>query len=295
MRTFAFALALSLTLLSNTALARQSGDAPFAEFDRQLKSQPGGWAGDKGRLSGYFDGERKRLGRRFESELMKYIRGDVEKHYWISFFLESPSYLHGNTPLPHLSLLIKEQGLSLARNGADEESRGFVVGLGVTAAVLAEQLGLTELAIAHKAEAERLLAADKGLSVHFPGMVEEERTLYRSIGAGAAGVLVSSTGAEEDASMPRARVMGGILNGKAVGKPLPAYPAEARAAGASGEVRVQVVVDEAGKVIWAKAAEGHELLRGVAEDAARRATFQPMTVQGKPEKVMGFLIYKFVP
>jgi TonB family protein len=94
---------------------------------------------------------------------------------------------------------------------------------------------------------------------------------------------------------PKARVMGGILNGKALNRLVPRYPAEARAAGASGEVKVKIVVDELGKVIWARAIEGHELLRAAAEDAARRTSFTPTTVEGRPERVMGFLIYRFMP
>ena len=92
---------------------------------------------------------------------------------------------------------------------------------------------------------------------------------------------------------PKARVAAGVLNGRAINRPLPAYPPDAKAAGASGEVRVKTIFDETGKVIWAKAVSGPQLLHTAAEDAARRTTFQPVLVEGKPEKVMGFLIYKF--
>src|SRR5436305_14053671 len=100
MKAFVVTTALLLSLLSHAAFAQKANDTPFAELDRHVRMEQGGWAGDEGRLSGYFNNERKRLGSRFETELMKYIRGDVEKHYWISFFLEDSSYLHGNTPLP---------------------------------------------------------------------------------------------------------------------------------------------------------------------------------------------------
>ncbi len=39
---------------------------------------------------------------------------------------------------------------------------------------------------------------------------------------------------------------GGVLNGKAISKPQPPYPAIAKAAKAQGTVTVQVVVDESG-------------------------------------------------
>ena len=93
---------------------------------------------------------------------------------------------------------------------------------------------------------------------------------------------------------PDAKINGGVLNGKALSLPQPAYPPEAKAAGASGEVEVKIVVDESGKVIWARALSGHLSLKKAAEDAAYQARFQPMTVESKPEKVAGFLIYKFV-
>lgn len=74
---------------------------PFAELDRQVKVQRGGFNGSKQPLAAAFNAERKRLGKQFETELLKYLGDDVEKHYWISTFLEADSYLQGNAPLPH--------------------------------------------------------------------------------------------------------------------------------------------------------------------------------------------------
>ncbi|HVF86001.1 MAG TPA: TonB family protein, partial [Pyrinomonadaceae bacterium] len=48
-------------------------------------------------------------------------------------------------------------------------------------------------------------------------------------------------------------ITAGVLNGKAISKPAPAYPPIAKAARASGTVTVQIVVDEGGKVISASA------------------------------------------
>jgi hypothetical protein len=59
--------------------------------------------------------------------------------------------------------------------------------------------------------------------------------------------------------------------------------------------RRQIVFDEQGKVIWARAISGHPLLRSACEDAAWQSTFPPMKVSGQPEKVTGVLIYNFVP
>jgi TonB family protein len=65
------------------------------------------------------------------------------------------------------------------------------------------------------------------------------------------------------------------LRGMAISKPPPDYPPEARAAGVSGLVEVSVNVDEAGRVVTARALSGHYLLRPAAVAAAKRARFSP--------------------
>jgi protein TonB len=92
----------------------------------------------------------------------------------------------------------------------------------------------------------------------------------------------------------RAPISGGVLNGKAISKPQPAYPAIARAARASGTVTVQVIVDEGGKVISARAVSGHPLLQQSAVQAAYQARFSPTLLSGQPVKVTGVITYNFV-
>jgi TonB family protein len=89
-------------------------------------------------------------------------------------------------------------------------------------------------------------------------------------------------------------VSGGILQGKAVSKPQPAYPAEAKAAGVSGTVVVQVIVGEDGSVVEAEAVRGPELLRDAAVEAAREARFSPTRLSGQPVRVSGVITYRFV-
>lgn len=93
---------------------------------------------------------------------------------------------------------------------------------------------------------------------------------------------------------PAAGVSGGILNGKARRLPAPEYPPQAKEARAAGKVEVRVVVDESGKVIWASAAGGHASLLEASEEAAYRAEFEPITLQGKPVRVKGVLLYNFI-
>ncbi|HXL80983.1 MAG TPA: TonB family protein [Pyrinomonadaceae bacterium] len=94
--------------------------------------------------------------------------------------------------------------------------------------------------------------------------------------------------------VPHAPISGGVLNGKAISLPKPAYPAIARTAHASGTVVVQVVIDENGNVISAHAVSGHPLLQAVAVAAARGARFSPTKLSGQPVKVTGVITYNFV-
>ena len=93
---------------------------------------------------------------------------------------------------------------------------------------------------------------------------------------------------------PRAPISGGVLNGKAISLPKPQYPAIARAAHAAGTVVVQVLIDENGSVVSAKALSGHPLLQAVAVSAARQARFSPTKLSGQPVKVTGVIQYNFV-
>ncbi len=86
---------------------------------------------------------------------------------------------------------------------------------------------------------------------------------------------------------------GGILNSKATQLPAAKYPEEAKKTHAYGQVQVQVVVDETGKVISAVATFGPEALRPAAVEAAKRARFAPMSVDGITVKVVGILTYDF--
>jgi protein TonB len=93
---------------------------------------------------------------------------------------------------------------------------------------------------------------------------------------------------------PKAPISGGVLNGKAVRLVQPPYPAIARSAHASGQVRVQIVIDENGNVISAAPVSGHPLLQGAAVSAARASKFTPTKLSGMPVKVSGVIIYNFV-
>ena len=71
------------------------------------------------------------------------------------------------------------------------------------------------------------------------------------------------------------------------------YPVIARQVGAAGQVTVQVLVDERGNVISAKAVSGNPLLRSAAESAARQSKISPARIGEQNVKTTGFLLYNF--
>lgn len=104
---------------------------------------------------------------------------------------------------------------------------------------------------------------------------------------------LANPGAGDIPGIPKT-ISGGVLNGKATEMVSPAYPPAARAISASGNVAVQVVIDETGNVVSASAVSGHPLLRQAAEQAAGRTKFTPTLMSGTPVKTTGVINYNFV-
>ena len=90
------------------------------------------------------------------------------------------------------------------------------------------------------------------------------------------------------------RLASTIISSKAIDKPAPPYPPVAKAAGVQGTVAVQIVVDEQGRVVSAKASSGNPLLLNAAVQAAYRARFTPTLLGGQPVKITGSITYNFV-
>lgn len=105
---------------------------------------------------------------------------------------------------------------------------------------------------------------------------------------------VEDTGGQSSNQTVAPPVSGGVLNGKAISLPQPAYPALAKQQRVSGQVTVEVTIDETGVVISARAVSGPMLLRSAAIAAARQARFTPTMLSGKPVKVEGTINYNFV-
>jgi periplasmic protein TonB len=90
------------------------------------------------------------------------------------------------------------------------------------------------------------------------------------------------------------KVSEGVLQGIAIKKVRPVYPAIAKQVKASGMVQVQVTIAEDGRVMEADIISGPPLLRSAALEAARQWLFSPTTLSKVPVKVQGILTFNFV-
>ncbi len=85
-----------------------------------------------------------------------------------------------------------------------------------------------------------------------------------------------------------------VLNGEALSLPKPSYPAIAKQLHIQGPVNVQVVINETGKVVSAKAVSGNAALTAAAQQAALQARFSPTKLGDQAVKVSGIITYNFV-
>jgi len=98
----------------------------------------------------------------------------------------------------------------------------------------------------------------------------------------------------EDVAVKKPTVISkGVINGQAISLPKPAYPQIAKTANIGGQVSVQVLIDETGRVISASVVSGHPLLRNAAVTAAKQAKFTPTKLSDTPVKVNGLIVYNF--
>lgn len=86
-----------------------------------------------------------------------------------------------------------------------------------------------------------------------------------------------------------------FLNFEVVSAVKPYHTRDAKAGGASGLVQVEVLIDQFGNVLTAKARTGNKLLHPEAERAAIESRFNKPEVYGKPARAIGFLVYRFGP
>ena len=171
-RSLAFFLPLILFHPSVTLRAQQSDKIAAAALDKVLHHCS--------ELEPVVDSERKRLGDRFETELLAYLGDDVDKHYWIACAVSGCSK-QNDRALESLALLIELQALSLLQGKKDDTSLYTAVSLNVIAAVQSHHLGFRNLAITHKRQAQLLVTRRPILKGGFPAMSEGDWKIYDSL------------------------------------------------------------------------------------------------------------------
>lgn len=253
---------------------------PFADFDKAVNKEKGGFSGNKENLSKAFNQERIRLGDDFEAELWKYIGEDIEKIYWLNLFVESDSYLHGNKPLPELAFEIRQKGLELLEDKTDKKSLGRKVTLNREQAIYYYKTGNRESALKSKENAENLLKKND-ISAYVSGMTRLDKCIYTNLEGDA-------TVCEAESKKPFETIISsGIVNGTAIELPEPENPQNLK-----GEVYVKVLISENGEVISAEPIKGVKELFDASVKAAKSAKFPAFTLSGKPAKRSGVIVYK---
>ncbi|MCA1579560.1 MAG: energy transducer TonB [Acidobacteria bacterium] len=100
--------------------------------------------------------------------------------------------------------------------------------------------------------------------------------------------------APPDPPKPPKVVSKGVITSQALSLPKPMYPETAKRMRIQGTVSVQVLIDEHGRVISAKAVSGSPFLLIEAQKAAMQARFSPTKLGDQPVKVSGVITYNFV-
>jgi hypothetical protein len=128
-------------------------------------------------------------------------------------------------------------------------------------------------------------AVNPGTTVQGTANTNEDNTEF-----GTGSTQASQPANQNQPPKQRPPVSGGMLNGKAIYLPSPEMPPGEKA---GGVVMVQVLVDEGGNVVDAKAVSGPPGLFAAAVNAARFARFTPTLFMGEPVRVQGTLAYNF--
>ncbi len=274
-------------IFPNTKKIREGAQTkPFENFQKAVKAERGGFAGNKESLSKVFNEERLKLGNHFESELWQYLEDDPEKHYWIALFLDSKSYLHGNSPLPQLAFMERTRALELLGN--DKKSRGRRVSILRELAIASKLNGNQDQASRFRDEAEEL-AGDPELIPYIAGGTPYDLCVYEN--------LDGSISSCNENPLPVERIItGGWLNSRALELPQPIYPASLQGKQRTkAKVDVRIMIGTDGNVISAEVIRGPVEFHTAAIEAAKNAKFAPMSLSGLPARVSAWLSFAFEP
>jgi TonB family protein len=106
-------------------------------------------------------------------------------------------------------------------------------------------------------------------------------------------LLDGSCPEKSDSPKPEAVEVKRLDPGKLNGNPKPPYPKEAKKKKAGGTVKIDVVIDQSGKVIWAKIISGPKVFRENSLKAACASKFEPVKVNGNFVNATSVLSYNF--
>lgn len=127
------------------------------------------------------------------------------------------------------------------------------------------------------------------------GLCEDNETRRTPVKDGIDDLQVKPKATPSDTPHQKREISLGPINSRATYLPRPAYSQAAIAVKASGQVQVQVSIDETGRVTSAAVIAGHPMLRQASLEAARNSKFTPTILGGRPMKVTGVIIYNFLP
>lgn len=103
----------------------------------------------------------------------------------------------------------------------------------------------------------------------------------------------TANAAQPEASNDNSPMTVGSLIEYATRRVNPVYPSTARSIRMTGIVRVEILIDEEGKVVEVKNTDGPGMLQRSALDAIRKWQFKPFTRDGQPVKAAGFVNFNF--
>jgi protein TonB len=128
-----------------------------------------------------------------------------------------------------------------------------------------------------------------------PGNSDSSKSSGGNAGASSQLVTINETPPSVVAQQPVPKVIRKkIINSEAISLPKPPYPPMAKQLRVQGVVTVQVLIDETGKVVSAKAISGNSFLVNEAQKAAYQARFSPTFLGDQPVKVSGVITYNFL-
>jgi hypothetical protein len=171
---------LICVLMVSTAVCALAQNKAFSSIDEFL-AKNGGDFDNREEIVTLFNRERARLSENFEAELWEYLGDDLDKHYWISSFLDWEGYRQGQPPLPELSFKIKKRGVKLIGDTEDESRLGAKITFLRDLAVASYRAGKIKQALEYKKQAEPLYKKFEDIGAFIGATSEFENCLYDNL------------------------------------------------------------------------------------------------------------------